>query len=84
MASCKDCMSEKVCKYNDKHNLYCKENYECPHFKNKADFVEVVRCKDCRFFDMSSRHCDHPMSTSIPISRSSTGYCSYGERKENK
>jgi hypothetical protein len=46
------------------------------------DVVPVVRCKNCKFFDMSSRHCDHPMSTSIPISRSSTGYCSYGERKE--
>jgi hypothetical protein len=21
---------------------------ECDHFKNKADFVEVVRCKECK------------------------------------
>jgi hypothetical protein len=41
MANCKECISEKVCKYNDGVNLYCKEDYECPHFKNKADFVEV-------------------------------------------
>lgn len=41
MAECKKCVSEKVCRYNDGHNLYCKEDYECPNFKNKADVVEV-------------------------------------------
>ena len=39
--TCKDCLKEDVCRYNDGHNLYCKEDYECPHFKNKADVVEV-------------------------------------------
>jgi hypothetical protein len=41
MATCKNCLKEDVCRYNDGHNLYCKEDYECPHFKNKADVVEV-------------------------------------------
>lgn len=41
MARCEQCLSEKVCRYNDGINLYCKKDYECPHFKNKADFVEV-------------------------------------------
>ena len=43
MAECKKCVSEKVCRYNDGHNLYCKEDYDCPNFKNKADVVEVRR-----------------------------------------
>lgn len=47
MATCKNCLSEKVCRYNDGVNLYCKEDYECPHFKSTADVVEVVRCREC-------------------------------------
>lgn len=41
MSTCKDCLSEKVCRYNDGHNLFCKEDYNCPHFKNKADYALV-------------------------------------------
>ena len=40
--ACKDCIHYKVC-----HTL---EFEECVCFKNKADFVEVVRCKDCIWF----------------------------------
>lgn len=42
MASCKDCLCEIVCKYNDGVNEYCKGN--CPHFKDRARFVELP-CK---------------------------------------
>lgn len=45
MSDCKKCVSQIVCKYNDGHNLYCKEDYECPHF------FEVVRCENCKRFD---------------------------------
>ena len=47
MSKCKECISEKVCRYNDGINLYCKDDYECPHFKNKDCFTEGVRCKEC-------------------------------------
>ena len=39
----KDCVFEEMCPFLDKT---CVER--CVHFKNKADFVEVVRCKDCK------------------------------------
>lgn len=39
MASCKNCISEIVCKYNDGVNEYCKGN--CPHFKDRNRFVEL-------------------------------------------
>ena len=52
MADCKKCVSQKVCKYNDGHNLYCKEDHECPHF------FEVVRCKDCKFAMELNKHCE--------------------------
>lgn len=32
MSACKNCLKILVCKYNDGHNLFCKEDYKCPHF----------------------------------------------------
>lgn len=42
MTSCKECICEIVCKYNDGVNEYCKGN--CPHFKDRTRFVELP-CK---------------------------------------
>ena len=60
MATCKDCIHyevgiDYVC---DEHfaketNQTTREMFSpigCENFKNKADFVEVVRCKDCEKF----------------------------------
>ncbi len=41
--TCKDCVHCAECKFFEPYHQYIK----CNHFKNKADFVEVVRCKDC-------------------------------------
>ena len=46
--TCKDCIHYDVCQYHIDEETEMTVN-ECDHFKNKADFVEVVRCKDCRF-----------------------------------
>lgn len=43
-----------------------------------ADVVEVVRCKDCKFWDSGCRWCDLWGDTQ----EYDDGYCSYGERKE--
>ena len=42
--TCKDCISYEVC---ENGKLF---ETPCIHHKNKADFVEVVRCKDCKNF----------------------------------
>ena len=47
MADCKECLSEKVCRYNDGHNLYCKLDYTCPHFIS-MDFIEMSVCEEKR------------------------------------
>lgn len=48
--TCKDCIHYDVCldkgDYAAKHNVEFAEE-ECLFFRDKADFVEVVRCKDC-------------------------------------
>ena len=52
--TCKDCVHYEVCK---EHLIECAEYGEaerilnpCAKFKNKTDFVEVVKCKDCVSF----------------------------------
>ena len=70
MPKCENCLSEKVCRYNDGHNLYCKDDYECPHYKPTADVVEVVRCKDCK----------HRTSSEFCECRDKNDFCSDGER----
>ena len=63
MATCKDCIHEDLCGtftrpcYPDEVN---KSEILCKDFKNKADFVKVVRCKDCthrRTDDFYSFYC---------------------------
>lgn len=45
--TCNDCIHfivcEKACHLFDEQDV----EKRCKHIKNKADFVEVVRCKDC-------------------------------------
>ena len=42
--TCYECIHINVCKAYEPEEADC----ICNQFKNKADFVEVVRCKDCR------------------------------------
>lgn len=51
MASCYDCIHCGACSdAGDSGFSSLKEDAsECKHFKNKADVVEVVRCKDCKY-----------------------------------
>lgn len=60
MANCKQCLCEQVCRFNDGHNLYCQEDYECPHYhyKSTMDVVGVVRCGKCKH--------SKPIDTKVP------------------
>ena len=87
MATCKDCIYRAMCY---KHEHYGKENEEpCEMFKNKADFVEVVRCKKCKHGDVGifektkdgqeiwKVYCDvHKRAHNLDW------YCPWGVRKE--
>ncbi len=44
MSKCSDCLSEEICRYNDGHNLYCKDEYVCPHFKDRSGWLNLP-CK---------------------------------------
>ena len=91
MSTCKDCIHERVCfaliksglPYDD---LLPAEAF-CMTFRNKADYVEVVFCKDCKHLYCCSAidrmfYCRHHLGvkgTLNPIEENP--YCSYGERK---
>ena len=52
--TCKDCIHSEICL-----EQYSQLNpdvmfSECKKFKNKADFVEVVRCEKCKYGDVST------------------------------
>ena len=74
--TCKDCLSYDVCQYHIDEETDMTVA-ECGHFKNKADFVEVVRCKDCGV--KGSACC---MAGDFPLIKEIENcFCSYGQRK---
>ena len=80
--TCKECIHYDVCvivQYSTEDYDHHTE-YGCEDFKNKADYVEVVRCKDCKHWiywaDEKRCSCDlHHIRTHRD------DFCSYGERK---
>lgn len=94
MASCKNCIHEEICDIpiitgGRKNARNCKK------FKNKADFVEVVRCKNCEsFIEKGNEFLRNDVFGFCEKSRTGffddgeevygNDFCSYGERKEDK
>lgn len=84
--SCKDCIHYDVCQFHITEETKMTVN-ECENFKNKADFVEVVRCVECKY--CLKRTCP---TTGVEIFGCGYGttafgvhsahYCGYGERSD--
>lgn len=96
--TCKDCIHEKVC--NDRLEqmgadiLLDSEIPKCgcevgDGFQNKADFVEVVRCRDCKryekveYFSYDSEDATKNVCRLLSRQMQEDDFCSYGERKDN-
>ena len=81
--TCKDCVHEKVC--IDKHYYDEDSILSCNDFKNKADFVEVVRCKDCKYRKKDKLFVSGHYCYLRPVNGGrfceDDDFCSYGERK---
>lgn len=83
---CNDCIYEKMCE-----SRYEREH--CLSFKDKANFVEVVRCKDCVHWHYEGYDpilervcgtCQIEYSPTFDYKEvSDNDYCSDGERSEN-
>lgn len=94
--TCKDCIHYDKCM----DNLYRQfPNYKgreiitdsvCDFFKNKADFVEVVRCKDCKHLTVDNSptlyaYCDRADLRFEPFGIDTRKhYCGFGEPKNDK
>ena len=51
MNSCKECMHRLVCEiYAPNFNDILANGENCSEFKDEANFVEVIRCKDCKWW----------------------------------
>ena len=104
--TCKDCIFNEICErqedlvqlddftwdeYGESNEV---ERY-CSIFRNKADFVEVVRCRDCKRFmeyaegkqriEGADGDCSIRMMNTSDVQFwgvTFNDYCSYGKRKE--
>ena len=93
--TCNDCLHGELCISRTDTIFFNKTEYRdldnvekfCDDFKNKADFVEVVRCKDCKYlycFSAIDRqfYCKHyPKGLQGINIVEENPFCSYGERK---
>ena len=93
MSTCKDCINFADCLNYESTPYYgldaCCNNVEerCEDFKNKADYVEVVRCKNCKYLTVHNSptlyaYCKKEHIRFEPFQKDTrTHFCSYGERK---
>lgn len=77
------CKSAGFCDYRERGNI-CSYEKPCRCQYKEPDLVEVVRCKDCRHYDLMLGWCDihSHYSTYNGDDRYLFGnedYCSYGE-----
>ena len=98
MSVCKDCFHSYVCEQFNEHrecdNTKCHFFYD--HFVPAEDVVEVVRCRDCKYWrdwemavvshgfgpNMGECHCSQWENEYFYYLTEDTDFCSYGERSE--
>ena len=86
MARCKDCVHYEACSAFSKIISSAREVEKgCEYFKDSTNYVEVVRCKDCKHFikkHIDRGYCGMEGSGGFPqTSWAITDFCSYGERR---
>ncbi len=93
IATCEECMYYEVCKEIEslpqrKDFIWYRAESGCPHFKNRTDLVEVVRCADCRKLKIINDGKVYAKCTETGFEFSPFGtntrkhFCNYGERKD--
>ena len=86
--TCKDCVHVNVCLAVHIGGELQEHAEKCKSFKNKADFVEVVRCSECRFGDVSiiskTKDGEEDLACYCNLKKAVTdvdSFCGCGERK---
>lgn len=75
--TCKDCVHYAVCEDAREFDNYEVYDIICDHSKNKADFVEVIRCKNYAYANSDGTIFRYGVGRSTKPD----GYCSNGERR---
>ena len=81
--TCKDCVHYEVCKYFEENydiELYEDQAFECLKFKPKFNFVEVVRCKDCKYYNTNGCADGFGWCEEVDCGKMDYFYCSYAEK----
>lgn len=86
MSTCKDCLHYECCRKWEPNEHYFEkaESDGCVAFKPKADYVEVVRCKDCKYAKYLKLAGVLSCLYWNTHSTEENSFCSYGERKESE
>ena len=78
--TCRDCFHYDACFYHITEETKRLTVNECPLFVNKADVVEVVRCKDCAYANEDGTRCHYWVGRETdPM-----GYCHKGAKMDGK
>lgn len=84
MAKCGDCLYFGCCsKYVDPEETF-PEIGGCHRFENKAEYVKVVRCKDCKSGRVRPYSDDVIYCRVMGCAFKAEHFCSYGERREGE
>lgn len=87
MAKCKDCLHYEACLTFSKFiNAARDVEQGCEHFIDRIKYVEVVRCKDCKYclLDLRGGANNLCMQNEVGflVKRKLKDFCSYGEKRE--
>lgn len=80
MARCEDCLHYDLCEALERGNgIPMVHPVQCGCFKNKADVVEIVRCKACKWWHTEGCAFRKDALPSLP---EANDFCSHGEKLE--
>ena len=85
--TCGDCVHADLCEKDVTLPEFSRRNAaHCEGFRSAENFVEVVRCKDCKHWWKIAELCTHEKCCEgvvAVVSAPPTHFCGYGERKGN-
>ena len=79
MATCKECIHFEVCEPYTAPNESYPEVGGCYGFKSKDEFVQVVRCKECSYYQPTEG--GKPLCVLHTIAVARDDFCSNGARR---
>ena len=84
MYNCEKCIHEELCDQPGRQLWgHLTKETDCSDFKDSTNFVEVVRCKDCKHLGFKGL-CDGVCNKKMVGIIKPDDFCSHGERRDNE